>query len=213
MADSYTFDNQSVHRIARAVRQVERMRSNLAPLRANRRNVYSSASPLIPVRLTAYVNASGAKNYSAVRREPNNAGGYSDVSPAVAFTGTVFEKSGFVGRELGGTVLIQSAGTWLDSSLVLPSGTPIYTFVFVEPRALFAVKVTKQAGAAGPPSTWTYSVTSPDGHVIVASGSPVSPELRRPTGTATTNPTAGTIGTGYYDAAGVFHLFDANESC
>lgn len=165
---------------------------------------------LIPVRLTAYINTSSAKNYTGVLRTPNGSGGYSDVSPTVTYTGQIFEKRGFVGVELGGTVFIQAAGVWSGSGSVLTAGTAVYEFTFVEPRQIFAVKVYKTGGSAGPVSTWVYTAKSPDGDVL---GTGLTPEMRRPSGTATTAPSDGTTGTGYWTAAGVFVLLDANESC
>lgn len=211
MADSFNFDEQSARRIAKAVRAVERARLNLAPFE-RRELPIDNGDSFVPLfaRLTAYPNTSSAKNYTGIVQQSDNAGGYADTSPAVTLTGQIFERKGFVGIELGAIVEIVADGTWTGSSLVLASGTAVYTFQFVLPRQFFAVKVYKTSGAAGPPSTWVYTAKTPDGDVI-ATG--LTPELRRPSGTATTNPSDGTIGTGYYDATGAFHLWDANENC
>lgn len=166
-----------------------------------------SGSTLTPVRISAF-NATDLY-YTGVKLQPNGTGGFSDVSPTVTIAG-IFEKRGYIGIEIGARVWITSAGALTSAVGALATGTPVYNFEFVLPRQAFAVKVYKTSGVAGPPSTWVYTAKSPDDHQIATGLTPV---LRRPASVATTAPTDGTYGTGWYDDAGVFSLFDSNESC
>lgn len=80
-----------------------------------------------------------------------------------------------------------------------------------DPGMQFAVKVTEDGGVAGSVSTnctWTYTVKDLRGRTLATAKSPL--KLRNPDTPYMSTP-ADSIGTAYYDEAGVLQLLDANE--
>jgi hypothetical protein len=79
------------------------------------------------------------------------------------------------------------------------------------PQIMFAVRVTIDGGSAGSASTtcsWTYTVTMDSGYLL---GEEMSPEkCRLPNVPYVTTPDD-SWGAGFFDKAGVFVLWDANE--
>lgn len=76
---------------------------------------------------------------------------------------------------------------------------------------VFAVKVYKDGGASGSISTnctWTYTVKTLSGRTL---GTGKTPKARRFTLMIYPLVADGTIGTAYFDEAGVLQLLDANE--
>ncbi|HUX16382.1 MAG TPA: hypothetical protein VMW52_07895 [Phycisphaerae bacterium] len=76
---------------------------------------------------------------------------------------------------------------------------------------LFAVKVWKTGGDEGDktnPCTFVYTVKDVDDHEL---GTGMTPEKNRPAIGKFTAPDDEDYGLGFYDSAGTFHLYDANE--
>lgn len=92
-------------------------------------------------------------------------------------------------------------GTGIKFAIVETGWTPAGT--------IFRVALTQTGGSNGNKTTaasWTY--TAKDLAAGVNLGTGLSPERSRPKGTRS----AATIGIGYYDGVGVFHLYEADET-
>lgn len=153
------------------------------------------------VELTAYDDTT--QTYTGSVLEPDDMGGEQLKTPAEVITG-IFEHNNHIGIELGAKVTICKNGKYTPAM----DEEDAWHFTFVLPRETFFVMVAANPPTSGP--AWTYTVTSPDGHVLGDSATtPVSPEANRNVGVSASGPAE--VGTGYYDEEGDFHLLWVDE--
>jgi len=148
--------------------------------------------------------SSGGGKYSAKLLEFDGSGSLVDASPAVTWTETIIEVNGRQGIPTGTRIEMTLIGT--DGS-----GNEWFSFANIDVATMFAVNLTKDGGTDGDSTTQaSYTYTAKSLNDAVTYGTSLTPKKQRPAvGTVTSGD--GLIGLGYFDDAGNFQLYDANE--
>lgn len=200
-------DRRSAERLGDSVRKAEHLQ--YAPTGKIRQRVANTR--LVVVRILSH-SGSGVYTCKVVRLHKNSAADYNPVPFSDDTENWVTSVTEINGREdvpIDSNVVAQHTFASEDADLNSVTGNWYWVFEYISSKnGLFAVNVSQVGGSAGNASaacSFTYNVTDLDS-VLLASG--VSPTWNR---TSAGKMVAATHGTGYYDSAGDFVLYQVDE--